>query len=80
MPFGEAAHMGLVDDCVFPRYARPLRPAPGEGGVDDAALEREWGAVAVIEGEVIARFHLVAEQSRVPLHVADDLLGIGINQ
>ena len=56
------------------------RRAPGEGGVDDAALEIERRAVALVEGQVIAGFDLVAEQRRVPLQLADQLLGVGIEQ
>jgi hypothetical protein len=58
-----------------------MRPrSPGEGGVDDAALEIERGAVAPVEGQVIAGFDLVAEQSRVPLQLAHQLLGVGIEE
>src|SRR5580698_8605287 len=47
---------------VLPRGFR----LPIKAGIDDDALRHEGGAVAVVEGTIIARLHLVAEHSRIP--------------
>ena len=65
---------------VFSHGMRRRAVAPGEGGVDDAGLQHEGRAVALVEGQVVAGLDLVAEQRRVPLELADHLLGVGIEQ
>ncbi len=80
MPHREAAYMGLVDDGVFPGRPASRGASPSEGRIDDAALEIELGAVALVEGEVVVRFHLVAEQGGVPLELSDGLPGVGVEQ
>jgi hypothetical protein len=71
--------MRLVDDGVLPGDATPP-VAPGEGRVDHAGLHRVGSAVALVEGRVVAALDLIAEQRRVPLDMADHLLGVGIDQ
>ena len=45
------------------------------------AFQHERRAVALVEGQVVARrLHPVAEQGRVPGQLADHLLGVGIEQ
>src|SRR5262249_45409701 len=80
MELGEAAYMGFVDDRVLPRNTWLSRAAPGEGRVDDAAFEGERRAVPLVKGQIVACFHFVAEQGRVPSNMTDDLLRIGIEQ
>ena len=79
MALGQPAHMRLVDDGVLPGDAPPP-VAPGEGRVDHAGLHRVGSAVALVEGRVVAALDLIAEQRRVPLDMADHLLGVGIDQ
>jgi hypothetical protein len=80
MALAQSAHMGFVQDGVLPRHPPLRRAAPGEGRIDHAGLHHKGGAVAVVESEVVAGFDPVAEQRRVPLDVADHLLGVGIDQ
>src|SRR5690349_25147137 len=80
MKLGEAAYMGFVDDRVLPWNTWLSRPAPGEGRIDDAALEREGRAVPLVKSQIVARRPLVAEQGGVPSNMTDDLLRIGLAQ
>ena len=80
MPPREALHVRLVDDGIFPRRAAARGAPPGEGRIDDAGLEVERGAVALVEGEVVVRFDLIAEQRGIPLQLTDHLPGIGVEQ
>jgi hypothetical protein len=56
------------------------RAPPGKGRIDDAGLEVERRAVALVEGQVVVGLHLVAEQSGIPLQLADHLPGVGVDQ
>ena len=77
---GIAAHVQLCDHELIP--AQPRRPigAPRESAVDDPALGHVFRAVAFVEGEVVAGLDLVAEQRRVPVDLADERLGIRVEQ
>ncbi len=78
---GEAAHVGLVEDGLVQRAGRAGDVVPGEGGVHDDGLGHEDGVVAVVEaqvGGVVA--DAVAEHAVVPLDVAGDGLGVGIEE
>ena len=77
---GQAADVRLVDDAAVEADAGRSVVAPAEGAVDDAGLEVVGGAVALVIGEVVPGLHLVAEQGRVPLELADDGFGVGIEQ
>ena len=67
MKFGKAAKMGFVKDRVLPRNGEALvSAAPFEIRVDNDAFGHKGRAVALIEGGVVAGFHLVAEYGRVP--------------
>ena len=81
MKLGKAAHMRLIDDRVLPRR-RPalLAPAPFKIGVDDDAFGHERRAVALVERGVVARFHLIAEQGRVPFELSGVAARIGIKK
>src|SRR5690606_40809127 len=74
--------MGLVEYRARPIDIGLCIIAPVIGfWVNDAALGHEGGAVGVVEGEVLFfGIGIVAEERRVPLHCADDLAGIGIEQ
>ena len=54
MSHRHAAHMRLEHDRLFPWHVRAAVVAPGEGGIDDAAFRHEAGAVAPVEGQVLA--------------------------
>ena len=77
---GHAAHVRLVEHGVLPRDLRRAVVPPGEGRVDDPALRHERRAVPLVIGQVIHRLHLVAEQRGVPLEMADQRLGVGVDQ
>ena len=81
MLHGEAAHVHLVDHHVLARdVRRPVR-APGEGGLQHAALGHEGGAVAAVEGQVLAlAADGVAIERVAPAQLADRILGIGVDQ
>ena len=77
---GEATDMRLVDDRILPRGAPARRTAPAEGRVDHATPVGEGSRIAIVEGEVVAALHLVAEQGRVPGQLTDHLPGVRIEQ
>ena len=69
MAHGHAAHMHFVDDRVMPGRARRAVIAPGERGIDDAALGRAGGAVTFVERQVQLRVGgVVAEVRIAPAH------------
>lgn len=81
MPHRVSADMRLVEDRPFPRNARRLGVAPGEGGIDDPAFRHAGGTVAPVERQVVAgRADPVAEMGVGPAHMPDQRLGIGIEQ
>ena len=81
MQLREAFDVHLVDDRPLPRHFGLARRAPGERGVDDAALLHERCAVALVKGEVLVGVvELVAEQLGPPAQLSDQLLGVGIEQ
>ncbi|MNP23345.1 hypothetical protein D3C76_1160510 [compost metagenome] len=78
---GEAAYVGLIQDGLVPGYADAMVVAPGVRRVDNLALGDERGAVALIETEVaIGMADGVAEEGFGPLQLADQLLGIRVDQ
>src|SRR5215210_6332644 len=81
MTYREAADVGLVDDCPFPRDLRPALLAPGKRRIDHSAFRHEGTAIALIKRKVaVLRPDGVAEQGIVPLQVSDDLFCVGIEQ
>src|SRR5690606_38406431 len=71
----------LVDDGAVPGYLHRMVTAPGECRVDDLALGHEGRAVALIETQIAVRMpDGVAEQRFGPTQLADQLLGIGVDQ
>src|ERR1700742_2590341 len=80
MQLGETLYVHLIDDRPLPRCLRFARRPPGEGRVDHAALLHEGGAVAIVERLVlVGMIHAVAKQLWSPFQLADELLGIGID-
>jgi len=76
-----AAHVQLVDDRALPRHLRPALRPPGEGRIDHAALRDEGLAVARVERQVlVGRAERIAEHGRIPRELADQLLGIGVDE
>ena len=81
MLLGEALDVGLVDDGFVPMDVLPLRlRLPVEIGIDHDAFGHEGRAVALVEGQVVAALHLVAEHRRIPCQRAGMGAGIGIEQ
>jgi hypothetical protein len=77
----EAAHVRLVDHHVRPGDVRRLVVAPGEGRVDDPALGHAGGVVTTVEGKIlVAVTNLVTEMGIAPAHLADDILGVGLDE
>src|SRR5512132_1347660 len=78
---GEAAHVHLVDDAVVPLDAWRAVYAPGEGGVDDAALRHVSGVVPLVEAEIaVFAADLVGEVGVVPVDLAEQRLGVGVDE
>ena len=81
MQLGVSAHMQFVNDGVIPRHAvtAGLSP-PIKFWIDDDALRHERCTVALIESQIVARLHLVAEYGRVPFQLANVRAGVGVEQ
>ncbi len=78
---GEPLHVGLVDHRLGPGHVRRPVVAPRERVVDHNRFRHRRRAVAPVEGEVGARReHAVAEQSVRPARLAEQRLGVGIDQ
>ena len=76
----EAAHMGLVDDRVFPRRAR-CGLAPQVKAVSMTLPLKLNGALSrASKVRSLPVSDLVAEQGRIPLQLSHELLGVGIEQ
>ncbi len=81
MQFGETLHVGFVNDGVVPgNLAMQGLALPIEAGVDHDAFGHEGRAVALVEGSVVARFHFVAVDRRIPFQFAEVRAGVGIEQ
>ncbi len=81
MAHGVATHMGLIEHGALPRHVGAALLAPGKRRVDHPAFRHERRAVALVERQIgVRRAERVAEQRRVPLQLADDLAGVGIEQ
>src|SRR5215471_16776467 len=79
MELGVTAEVKLVDDRVVPRDGVAFRFAlPVEIRVDDNAFRHERGAVALVEGRVVAGFQLISEDSGLPLEIPEMAAGIGV--
>src|SRR5260370_31378441 len=73
------AKMEVVDDGALPRHGAAARvPLPVEIGVDDDAFRHERRAVALVEGRVVTRFELIAEDRRVPRQIAEMPAGVRV--
>ena len=71
MALGEALDVGLVDDGVVPGHGLAVGLAfPVEIGIDHHAFGHEGRAVPLVEGEVVHRLHLIAEDGGIPLEFA----------
>jgi hypothetical protein len=73
--------MGFVENGSFPGNLRtPIAP-PGERGIDDPALRHEFRAIALVERQVLfLRTDRVAVEGIMPRKLADELLGIWIEE
>ena len=77
----QSAHVRLVDDGVVPGNTRRTVIAPGEGGIDHAALRRAGRAVAAVEGQVrLGVPGAIAEVRVAPLQRSLQVLGVGLDQ
>jgi hypothetical protein len=78
---GEALHVQLVDQRVVPRRCRAAILTPGERRIDDLALGHAESVIALVHGEVFAlAADAIAEMTVAPAQVADDRLGVRIEQ
>src|SRR5215471_7763157 len=79
MELGVAAEVKLVDDRVVPRDGVAFRFAlPVEIRVDDNAFRHERGAVALVEGRIVARFQLISEDGGLPLQIPEMPAGVRV--
>ncbi len=78
---GEPFGVQLVENRPLPGHAWALVAAPGEGGVDDAALGHEFRRAGLVVGQVpVAVAERVAVESRAPLDGADVGFGVRVEQ
>src|SRR5215203_2604810 len=76
-----ALDVGLVQNRTLPGNLRASLFAPGKGRVDHTAFGHEGSAVALVKRKVaLRRPYCVPEQRGVPYELADDLLGIWVQQ
>ena len=81
MLLGKTLDMGFVDDGLVPMHVLPGGfGGPVEIRIDHDAFRHERRAVALVEGEVVAGFHFVAEHGRIPGQRAGMRARIGIEQ
>ncbi len=77
----EAAHMHFEDDRLFPGIARVAVIVPGEGAIGHPAFRHVAGAVAAIDGEILARAaEAISEQHIAPAQLAGNRPRIGVEQ
>jgi hypothetical protein len=74
---GQALDVGLVDDRLVVGGLRRAVHAPVEEGVDDDGLRHVRRGVVVV---ALAGLEVVAEDRRIPVDLAVDGLGVGIEQ
>src|SRR5690349_22700678 len=81
MQLGEALHVHFIKDGVIPgdRSSSGLT-LPVEIRVDHDRLRHEWGAVALVEAQIVSGFELIAEDGRIPFQFSGMRSGIGIKQ
>ena len=78
---GEAFDVRLVGDHVVPGHTQAGRFAvPVEALIDDDAFGDERRAVALVEGVVVRRLHLIAEHGGVPRQIEGVGPGVGVEQ
>src|SRR3954466_11408540 len=81
MTLGEAAYVGLVDDCVIPWTGSAAAiSGPIEVRVNHRAFRHERRAVTLVKRNIVGGFHLIAKYSRVPFQFAEVRPCIGIEQ
>src|SRR5690554_6365178 len=81
MAHGQSAYMGLVDHGESPVGLRPGMTPPGERRIYDPGLGHAGRTVALDEAQLrVMRAYGVAEQGPGPLKLADQLLGVGVDQ
>ncbi len=77
---GEAFDVYLVDDGVGERNLGRAVVAPVEVVIDDDGFGDAGGVVLVAALEIVAGLHLVGEHGAVPVDLAADGLGVGIDE
>jgi hypothetical protein len=81
MTFGKALDVGLIDDRPISGDRLPVGIAlPVEVGIDHHAFRHDRGTVPLIKSRVVAGFHLIAKDRRVPDQFASMRPGIRIEQ
>ena len=77
MQHGGTLGMGLPDQGVFPAMMQGRVGVPVEIGVGDDGFRHEGAGIAIIPRQVIAH---MAEDRRVPDHLAPDFAGVGVQK
>ena len=79
MALGEALDVGFVEDGVVPGHELAVGLAfPVEIGIDHHAFGHEGRAVPLVEGKVVHRLQLIAEDRGIPFELAGMGAGIGV--
>src|SRR5580700_2379775 len=81
MQFGKSPDMHLIDDGVIP--LDPLtaaRTGPIKAGFNDDTFGHERSTIPLIEGKVVHRFHLIAENGWIPMELSDVCTSIRIKE
>ena len=76
---GQALDVGLVDDGLVPRRARRAVVRPVEVGVRHDRLGHERSRIGVVADSVVLA-QLVRVDRRIPLDLAVDRLGVGVEE
>jgi hypothetical protein len=78
---GKPLDVYFVDERLVPWRSGRAIVSPGEGGVENHGQRGERRAVAIVERQVGVRIaEAIAPQRVVPLQVAADGLGVGVEQ
>ena len=78
--FGEAADMHLVNDGVGEWNVGRAIALPVKAGIDDDGLGNAGGGIPIVAGEVVAGGHVVRKDGCLPVDLAGDCFGVGIDK
>ena len=81
MAFRESAHVHFINDRVVPRHCPSIsRSRPVKVLIDHSAFRHKWSTITLIKGPVITGFHVITEQSRIPLELPHMRIGVRIEK